>query len=153
MTTTTTTTTTSGEHDQSIGIMYPVNWPTDDPEAHCTLFYLGEMPDISFTQHDLIDALEEANLEAPGEVPTAGLELFGPEKDIPVVRLDSLLLRTQKAALGYILRGYGVKDASSFPDYQPHVTLVNPQKEIPTTINLAAPQIWWGNERLEQIGV
>lgn len=142
------TTTTTSEHDNSIGIMYPVDWPTDDPEAHCTLFYLGEIQDVDFTTQDLLDALSEADLSAPGPVPTAGLEMFGENKDIPVALLDSLLLRTQKRSLKYILDAKGIEDASSFSGYRPHITLMDPNVEIPATVTLGAPQVWWGNERV-----
>lgn len=143
-----TTTNTASDYPDSIGIMYPVDWPTDDPKAHCTLFYLGEIQDANFTQDDLFDALDEAQLEAPGDVPTKGLELFGEEKDTPVALLDSLLLRLQKRVLGLALGNRDIKDASSFPEYKPHVTLMSPDVEIPDTINLGAPQVWWGNERV-----
>lgn len=147
------TTTTASDYPDSIGIMYPVDWPTDDPQAHCTLFYLGEQQDANFTAQDLFDALDEADLEAPGDVPTAGLELFGEEQDTPVALLDSLLLRFQKKSLGRVLKEKGIEDASSFPQYRPHVTLMNADAEIPPTINLGAPQVWWGNERLTKDGV
>lgn len=145
-----TTTTKNDDHSQSIAIMYPADWPADDPEAHCTLYYLGEAPDIEFTPDDLLDALDEAQLVAPGEVPTAGLELFGPEKDIPVALLDSLLLKLQKKMLSGPLTARGIKDGSSFPQYKPHVTMKNPDTEIPPTVTLGAPEVWWGGERISR---
>jgi 2'-5' RNA ligase len=145
-----TTTTKSDDHSQSVGIMYPVDWPTDDPEAHCTLVYLGEIPDANFTQEDLYEALAEVDLEAPGPAHTKEIEFFGEDNDIPVVPLDSMRAKLQKKQLLLALNQRGIKDASSFPQYKPHVTLQNPDVEVPDTITLEAPQIWWGGERLER---
>lgn len=117
------------------------------------MFYLGEIPEISFTQQDLFDALNASNLSAPGEVSTIGPEMFGPDKDIPVVKLEpTLLLRAQKSTLRYNLRARGIEDASSYANdaYRPHVTLQNPDQKIPESITLGAPQVWWGNERITE---
>ena len=141
------TTTTSDDHSDDIAIVYPSDWPVDDPEAHCTIMYLGAISEANYTKQDLEEAIRKSEIKAPGATPTIGLEMFGEDKDIPVIRLKSLLVSIQKKQLQIMLLSKGIEDASSFPDYKPHVTVSEPNVEIPTTVSLGAPAVWWGDER------
>jgi 2'-5' RNA ligase len=129
-----------------IAIVYPSNWPRDDtPDPHCTIIYLGKVSKVDFTKADVEAALGHVSLEAPGAVRTKGLEMFGPDKDIPVVTLDpgSQVLVLQRIVVEGILGVYGIENASEFKDYKPHVTITNKDIEIPESVTLGEPVLWW----------
>ena len=137
--------TTMVDNSDGIAVVYPSNWPENDPEAHCTIIYLGKVDEVAFTEQDVRNAMELMQLGAPGEVPVAGPEMFGPDKDIPVVLLEPVpVLTLAKLALEAVLLTFGIENASEFKDYKPHVTVPDHDREIPTTVTLGEPVLWWG---------
>lgn len=129
-----------------IAVVYPANWPQDDiDEPHCTVIYLGKTKEVDFTKADVEAALHQAGLIEPGAIPTNGVEMFGPEKDIPVVALKSTkFLNLQRDVLEAILLTRGIKNGSEFKDYKPHITIKNKNIDIPESVTLQAPVLWWG---------
>lgn len=139
------------EYSESVGIMYPANWPEDKDDAHCTLIYLGDKEDVNASKKDVVNLLKGLSLMAPGEVRVASTSFFGESRDIPVVLLDSSLLHLQRVIVEKQLKDQlGVVNGSQFTTYQPHVTVESNRDYIlPTTITLGKPQLWWGDEYIE----
>lgn len=141
------------EFSDSACIAYPASWPDTIKDPHSTLMFLGNISELPYTKEDVLAVMRRENLIGPGKVSISGLELFGPDKDIPVARLDSLRLRAQRALLEFGLNKVGIQDASEF-DYNPHVSLTYEndvdleELELPENVTLAPPELWWGDERL-----
>lgn len=144
------------EYLTSIGIMFPASWPEDLDDAHCTLIYLGDMADATFSREDLEIVIKRLDTRAPEEVIVTGLELFGRDKNVLVATLDNIKLAPIRGSFERTLAKIDVYNASEFTEYRPHVTiseeysgtLEDAYKEIklPKTLFLGAPRLWWGNE-------
>ena len=142
----------------SVGIVYPyvypqgVDFPTRGNDPHCTLIYLGPLSDVDFTQEDVLLSLSGLDFGDIGIVDVDGLDLFGQDKDILVMRLKSSVLVDNFEAVRGRLAEKGIENASSFPDYSPHITLTEHYHgptigyTLPTTVGLGRPQLWWGEE-------
>lgn len=132
----------------SIAIVWPSNWPMADEEAHCTIMFLGNISNVSFTKIDLWNAISTIKWPLMS-VRTAGIEMFGPKADIPVVRLDSVILHTFHDKLEATLKAEGIESASEFKEYKPHITVKNYEEDmlIPDIVHLGSPEVWWGDER------
>lgn len=153
------------DYSDSIAIVFPADWPNESSnlkvnkpsEPHCTLIWLGNIPDVSYTKEDVQNLLDRMSIKAPGEVPTTGVELFGPEGDVLVVTLDSERLEPIRDAIEEGLKKIGGKNASQYKDYKPHVTIdeeatlskeeAEIELDIADTVTLGAPVVWWGDER------
>ena len=131
------------DFSQSISVVFPASWP-DREDAHCTIMYLGEIPDVSFTKAQLLAAVQPV---APGTylaADTAGVEMFGPDNDIPVVPLQHPLLDVIHKMMTIELLSVGIESASEFTEYRPHVTITDADTDIPSIIILGPPVVWWG---------
>ena len=149
------------EYPDSIGIMYPYVFPQDtdlpidyDIPAHCTLMYLGEISETGLTPEQIIEPLRSVNFESTGIVDVDKLELFGEENNVLVMTLKSSALDSNFQQVSEVLSAVGIPNASSFPDYRPHITLNENYKgptigfTLPTTIGLGDPELWFGDGRL-----
>lgn len=145
---------TDNDYPDSIGVMWPVdfspNYPFKPvPKMHITNMYLGEMQDVNFDKEELIDRLYGIG-QTYFWADVVGTERFGPEQDIPVLRVDHTEIYKVHDEVEYALAAVGIQSASSFPDYKPHVTV---DDEIwakpPTRVWVRALMIWWGNERIK----
>lgn len=148
------------EYSDDAGIMYPAVFPqnTDLPidyeiDAHSTLMYLGDKNDLDF--ETLVSALKPLEFEDVGIVDVDGLSLFGEDGEVLVMRLKSGNLDSNFQMVEDALRSVGVENASEF-DYNPHITLsyeyYGPTEgftQIPTTVGLGKPQLWWGDDRID----
>lgn len=150
----------ANDYADSICIAYPYVFPQDtdlpidyEIEAHCTLIYLGEVDSISFTKEDLRTVLDEHTFEDLGIVDVSGLELFGPDKNVLVMTLDSSKLQEYFQSISSALEAQGIENASPYPDYRPHITLNEAYHgptigfTLPTTVGLGQPVVWWGDDR------
>jgi 2'-5' RNA ligase len=145
------------EYPTSIGLMFPSSWPENLDDAHCTLLYLGDMEDATFSKEDLEIVLNRLNTKAPGEVAITGFDLFGPDKNVLVATLDPAKLSPIRGAFERTLAKINVYNASEYKDYNPHVTITedfggtleDAKKDVvlPKTVVLGPPALWWGNER------
>lgn len=138
------------DHSDSIAIVWPSEYP-DDPKSHCTIIYLGKIADVGFSYEDVIFALEDIDFIAMSARPI-GLDLFGEDKDIPVILLNSSLLKAYQWRVTYELSKIDIRSASEFTDYKPHITVKTtpvPFEEVPPIIQLSLPELWWGNEHLK----
>lgn len=139
------------DHSGDIAIVYPVSWPAptkDVPEPHCTLIYLGDISDATFTLEDLQDAVDTFIWE-PFDVAIGEVQMFGPDEDIPVVTLLGQTLYDNRQIFEAELNERGIKSASEY-DYSPHIT-VDPRSMVAmpfNTVHLGLPKIWWGDQRV-----
>lgn len=136
-----------GEFKESVAVVYPSNWPPDDSNAHCTVVYMGEIPELEFEREDLVKALKFAGLRAPGWAFTTGVEQFGKDKDITVVTLQSFALQVQYSLFKKAMASCGIEYVEKWPEYKPHVTVKEPGQGFPQSVRLGAPTVWWGEDR------
>jgi 2'-5' RNA ligase len=137
--------------------MFPSSWPEDLDDAHCTLLYLGDMVEATFSKEDLEIVIKRLNTKAPGEVAITGLDLFGPEKNVLVATLDPKKLQPIRESFERTLAKINIFNASQYKDYNPHVTIAedfsgtleDAKKDVklPQTVVLGPPVLWWGNEK------
>lgn len=139
---------------KAVAIVFPVpNLAHLVPDAHCTLIYLGNLGEnVTFTKDQVLDVLHDLNvlwgrLDAV-RVKTDGYDVFGANRDVPVIRLDSIGLRGMRHYADVELeRRWGIKSPSEY-DYQPHVSLSQmPHQAPPNSLELRRPVLWWGDER------
>lgn len=135
-------------------------WPvlgTDIPEAHVTIVFLGELVGKSRTFLSTVCGLSEIRHITPGEIYSTGTAIFGPpEAPVHVVELEEDGLDTVHYAILDGLNKYGVRNASSFPDFRPHVTYgAYLPEDIPDFFTLGYPELWWGGHKLplNQLGI
>lgn len=149
-------------YDDSICIAYPYVFPQDtdlpidyEIEAHCTLIYLGVFSDAEgkFGMEDLRRVLDSVSFEDLGIIDVEGLELFGFDMDVLVMSLNSSKLQEYFAIVASKLADMGIENKSSFPTYNPHITLNENYHgptigfTLPTTVGLGQPEVWWGDQR------
>lgn len=138
-----------------ISYMYPVhNIPNIVvTEPHCSLAFLGKISEVSFDKDLAFSILRHANLEAPGQVEVHGIEMFGENKDIPVMILDNtILLKRQRGMIDTLLNAMGIEETSNHP-FRPHVSIsygvgIPLDFATPGYVTLEKPELWWGDERL-----
>jgi 2'-5' RNA ligase len=145
------------EYPTSIGLMFQSSWPKNLDDAHCTLLYLGDMADATFSKEDIESVVQRLDISAPGEVKVTGLDLFGPQGNVLVATLDSLKLRPIRDAFESTLAKINIFNASQYKDYKPHVTIsegfsgtldeATANTVLPEYVTLGAPELWWGNDR------
>lgn len=131
-------------------------------KSHCTVAFLGNIPDVDFskrTAQHIVDKLGALDLWLPDHkigTYNSGYEMFGVEKDQPVAVLqrDERILEVREKA-EQLLNDYGI-EFSKLWDYKPHVSLFeNPHANIKGLIEtnfqmriaLRRPVLWWGDDR------
>lgn len=130
-----------------IAIVWP-SWflGSTDPTLHCTALFLGDTETTKIDRRDIESVLRWEGLD-PGAIRVTGLALFGMERNIPVLTIDSPALRIEQEWLTRELEMYGITSPSEF-GFNPHVTIA---KELygptPNFIQLESPVLWWGDER------
>lgn len=123
------------DFSDDVSIMFPTRLPTnvglpersdEIGEEHVTFIYFGdEFENPVETRKEIESIMRSKNLvpRGPFYVNVLGYDLFGPDEDILVVRLDSpYLVHLQRQALD-IFESLGYNNGSSFPNYNPHVTI------------------------------
>lgn len=141
------------ENSQSACLMWPATFPGSEKvqQPHTTVLYLGELSNVPLSGTAAL-LVNTDYLQAPGEVKVTGLEVFGPEDDqVWVARLDDTVIGPLREKIKKQSARYGIMDASSYPDYKPHVTLGSksgPKPAAPKTVHLGPLEMWWGDEHL-----
>ena len=149
------------QYAQTIAIVYPAVAPTDDYElpidreinTHVTINVLGEIPEVYFSKDELIAVLRNIEWEEITEAGVEQLALFGISNDFLVMTLDAPALQKNRKLVNEALADAGILSLDKFPDYRPHITLrenydglLAPTDELPETVKLGLPTLWWGNE-------
>lgn len=127
-------------------------WPawflgSTDPELHCTALFLGNTETTTFSRADIEAVLRWEGAD-PGATKVTGLALFGKDNNIPVLTIDSDVLRIEQAWLTRELDMYGITSPSEFP-FNPHVTIAKEDAKpyFPHYVQLESPVLWWGDSR------
>lgn len=141
------------EYDDSAALMWPAIFPGSDKieVPHVTVLYLGDKGEVPVSAMAAL-LVNIDNLAAPGTVATTGLEVFGEDDDrVWVATLDDSVLGPLRARIKERSARYGILDASSYPDYRPHVTLVpysSEKPKLPRSVTLGPLEMWWGDEHI-----
>lgn len=137
-----------------IAIVMPATFPGSVADSHCTNIFLGKTddPDLHFVKDNLtnvlydLEAVFHRNIWRRFDV--TGVDWFGVDRDIPVMRLESSwLMHFRKVLEQYLMEEANIKSASEW-DYQPHVTLPEGYdvSTLPPHVTLSKPMVWWGDE-------
>lgn len=136
------------DYPNSVTLMWPVNGSN---ELHVTVEYLGEKENVKVRPVWIITAIEDY-ISAPGEVLTLGTEIFGEGEDRVWVALvdDSDLAPLQASVVQTLQEEFGIENASSYPQYRPHVTVAkyvegSEPPEIPDVYTLGEMELWSGD--------
>lgn len=144
------------EYDTTATLVWPAIYDAVElPDPHVTILYMGEFADLNTAPEELQKVLRQFAI-APGEVPISNLSIFGDENKVVVAELALPEdFRTLREMIKEETIRAGGRDASSYPDYKPHVTLRKAVEgetlpgAVEGTVTLLAPQLWWGEDYLD----
>lgn len=141
------------DYSKFASIMWPVPVTRRTPEgSHVTAIFLGEIDKLNVQPSDITKALSSYGHLDQGFVLSNKIEIFGDVEKFLVLTLkthNSALISQRNRMLDRLTATLGLRDASSFPDYRPHMTLgktADPDG-VPSVMYLEAPQLWWGGVR------
>lgn len=137
-----------------------VVWPawfegSTDPELHVTALFLGNLGMVDYEAEEVLNAMGRFMGTPPGTVGLfPGIDWFGQDNDIPVMRLYTLFnphLNYQRSSIQKNLwDGYGIGVSTEYP-FRPHITMANEKfaamPELPREVHLEPPVLWWGDKR------
>jgi 2'-5' RNA ligase len=145
------------EH-KSICIVWPAWFEgSTDPELHVTALFLGKTTDLNGQSPSRRAAIQDvvsafSNI-APGPISLqAGIDWFGRNKDVPVLRLYSMFnpaLRYTRDVMAEHLYNLGI-EANDDYGFIPHVTMAREQittMKLPRIVYLEPPVLWYGDDR------
>lgn len=123
------------------------------PDLHTTIFNLGKVAELDYIKEDVVEALTEVDFNMFIWVDIIATERFGPDKDIPVLRVRHDMLQTKFDEVNAVLLGAGIPNGSIFAheEYKPHITVNEEVFASPPKNALLSPaELWWGgvHERL-----
>jgi 2'-5' RNA ligase len=128
-------------------------WPawflgSADPQLHATALFLGDIETTKFKREDIQEVLDFDGLFDPGACRVTGTALFGRDKNVPVLTIESPVLNVAQAWLTRELGMLGIVSPSEF-GFNPHVTIAKEAAKpyFPHFIQLEAPVLWWGDDR------
>lgn len=131
-----------------IAIVFPA-WflGSTDQELHATALFLGNTDTTTFSRGAIQDVLDHICLD-PGPVKVTGIDLFGKEKNIPVLTIENKALTVVQQWMERELDLIGIVSPSTFP-FNPHVTIAKETARpyFPHYVQLEAPVLWWGADR------
>jgi hypothetical protein len=139
-----------------ICIVWPAHFDGSvDPELHVTALFLGHTDTAAFTKSQVRNAMAPWLRVAPGTLSLKPeVQMFGREGDVPVLLVANdpgFVLGYMVDAIAYYLRTMnGIERCAEF-GFNPHVTIGKEPARIldnlPKTVHLECPVLWWGNER------
>ena len=131
-----------------IAVVWPAYFDgSTDTESHVTALFLGNTETATFTKEEALAAVTRVSKYGSwGDFTTKGTALFGQKNDVPVILLQDGGLSIAVKELTKHLVAAGIQPSTMFP-FNPHVT-VPEGSVIPMRVNLDAPTLWWGNERV-----
>lgn len=137
------------EFSQSIAIVYPARYDGAHASAHCTAIYLGEIPDVTYCQDQVMAAVWDIRHYWGNhlrDIEVLGADWFGVDNDVPVMILEPQLLKIMRHLIDVRLGEDCIKSGSQFP-YRPHVTVKSDLRQAPDLVTLESPVLWWGADR------
>lgn len=140
-----------GDFKDSAVVVWPVVYPAGylpPKEPHVTILYL---PDVTSVSKELVlEAIKATGHEVYLVARAEGIEMFGPDKDIPVVRVQHNYFEDYYRQLREEFDKRGI-EYSTLYDYSPHVTMseeAGRENLYPQKFNLLPVQLWWRNEKI-----
>ncbi len=137
----------------SIVIVWPAHFEgSTDSTSHVTALFLGKTGGKFAKAHpnfrERLEVFLDGMTQDPGPIGVEQLGHVGYRKDIPALMLGfQNELADQYAYMHSQLSQGGVPIDATYA-FRPHVTLSKEHDfEIPETVHLEAPILWWGNER------
>lgn len=137
-------------------IVYPAEFPSNytPPKVkkpHSTILYLGDIDeDLGGRSLDyLLKTLSNTDTNYYQYIDVMGKDLFGPDKDYPVLKLDETPLMSRiYSEVKYTLLNVGIVSPSQW-DYSPHMTVdaeTYNWKNHPDWVLLRPPVLWYRDE-------
>lgn len=151
------------QYAQTIAIVYPAVAPADEYDlpidkeikTHVTISLLGEIPEVGYDKDELVTVLRSIDWEEVTEAEVSQLDLFGISNDFLVMTLDAPALQKNWERVNEALTDADIPSLNKYPNYRPHITLrenyagsLIESKELPETVELGFPTLWWGNEAI-----
>lgn len=134
----------------SIAVVWPSSIPVSDPEAHCTMIFLGRTDEVTFTKESVLWAMDLYEFESPGDFYIRSSAIYGAQKNILVAELHDPkgVLTEQRDYLEEALEEMGIPSPSRF-GFSPHVTISTKavNEAFAPKVKLGAPVLWWGDDR------
>lgn len=141
-------------------VMWPVQYPDmGDPkyqpsDAHITVCIFENInePDLGYTLQDVIDAVKQTGWDVIVRAKVLGLEWFGPDQNIPVLRVQNDYIDFYHEAITNELAERGIPISMKFPEYKPHVTITDEAALDgiwPEYVFAGPVEVWWGNEHYQ----
>lgn len=139
--------------DTTATLVWPVS--TRDPEAldqrvedpHVTIVFLGQTENLPSAE-EIVKILTGKVRSIPLPLEIEDLAVFGDVKkyDVALLKKKAILLDLRERMVATLAEA-GVKDASTWPDYSPHVTLgpEGSDRWIAGTVHLERPVLWYNN--------
>jgi hypothetical protein len=108
-------------------------------------------PELGFTKEDVIEVVKTFP-EAMLRLRVTGLEWFGVDQSVPVLRVEHDYLEVFHDALVKALAAKGIPVDTTFPEYKPHVTIPDEaalDRVWPTALMTGTPEVWWADEKFK----
>lgn len=134
-------------------VMWPVVYPSDmmpPDNPHITVVIFSDInnPDLGYTREDVIDAVRSTYWNAMLWTQVDGLEWFGADQNVPVLRVSHNYLEAFRNSLMKVLAARGIPVDMTFPEYKPHVTITDEAALSgiwPDKLLTLPVEVWWGN--------
>lgn len=134
-------------------VMWPVVYPSDmlppkDPHITVVVFKDINNPELGFTREDVMAAVAATLYDVFLWTKADGIEWFGVEHDIPVLRVSHDYLEVFHKSLTLELEARGIPYDKTFPEYKPHVSMSDEaalSSLYPDKLLAGPVEVWWGN--------
>lgn len=138
-------------------VMWPVVYPSDmmppkDPHITIVVFKDINNPDLGYTREDVMDAVAKTMYDVFIWVKAEGIEWFGEDQNIPVLRVSHSFLNAYRESLIVELEARGIQIDMTFPEYKPHVTLSDEaalEGVYPDRLLAGPVEVWWAEEHFK----
>ncbi len=137
-------------------VMWPVVYPDmgdgynpKDPHVTIVIFRDINNENLGFTKEDVIDVIQTTEHNVMLWLKPDGIEWFGADKDVPVLRVKHDYLYVYHTAIIKALAERGIPVDMTFPEYKPHVTITDAAAldgVIPDRMIAGPVELWWGDE-------
>lgn len=132
--------------ETSAVIVYPAYLDVNVPDPHSTILWLGDVTKADYTKEEVAAVIKRVAEPVYMVAKVTGKELFGPEKDITVLKIDNNILVPQYENIVQALEPIGAVSASQF-GYSPHVTVDEVTwQDHPSEVHLGPVELWWRDD-------
>jgi 2'-5' RNA ligase len=118
------------------------------PHVTIVMFTDVRNPNLGFTKEDVIDAIQETMHSVMLKLRVEGVEWFGPDQNVPVLRVHHDYLHVYRESIKGALAARGIEIDETYPEYKPHVTITDEAAldgVYPRTLMTAPVELWWAD--------